>query len=61
MYIYNSICLSYMQSLLGSGEGKIERGERERKRGLITVGKNPIHFYAVFKIIKNSLLLLILN
>lgn len=52
-----------MQSLLGSGEGKIERGERERERkwGLITVGKNPIHFHAVFKIIKNSLLLLILN
>lgn len=61
MYIYNSICLSYA-ILIGVGRGKDrERRERERKRGLITVGGNPIHFHAVFKIIKNRLLLLILN
>lgn len=60
MYIYNSICLSYA-ILIGVGRGKDrERRERERKKK-VTVGKNPIHFHAVFKIIKNSLLLLILN
>lgn len=39
-----------MQSLLGSGEGKIERGERERKKkGIDYCGEKPHTFPCSFQ------------